>query len=161
MGRPGRGLIILLTVAMLPVFSGVARADQGFSLAGSFLQMIASLAVVIGVMLVVCYISNRWLRLGQSPGGARYIRLVESRYLAPKKSLMLVEVGGEYLLLGSSGEGMQFIKQIDMIEEIEIVSTPELAKFVPEGMKERVTELAGRFAFKPQQVPGKKVGAQL
>ena len=38
---------------------------------------------------------------------------------------MLVEVGGEYFLLGNSAEGMQLIKQIDMLEEIEIVGQQE------------------------------------
>ena len=47
--------------------------------------------------------------------------MVESRFLAPKKSLMLVEVGGEYLLLGNCGDGVSLIKQVDMLEKIEVV----------------------------------------
>jgi flagellar protein FliO/FliZ len=49
---------------------------------------------------------------------------VESRYLGPKKALLLVEVGGEYLLLASSDTGLTLIKAIDMLEEIEIIDEP-------------------------------------
>jgi flagellar protein FliO/FliZ len=59
------------------------------------------------------------------PGGhqllSKNIRLIETRYMGPKKALLLVEVGGEYLLLSSSDSGLTFIKQIDMLEEIEVI----------------------------------------
>ncbi len=90
------------------------------SFIASFLQMLASLAVVIGAIYLCYYLFNRWakgnLKLGIKPRH-QHIRLVESRFLAPKKSLLLVEVGGEYLLLGSSGEGLSLIKQIERIAE--------------------------------------------
>ena len=56
-----------------------------------------------------------------SPLASKHIRLIETRYLGPKKALMLMEVGGEYLLLSSSENGLTLIKQIDMLEEIEVV----------------------------------------
>jgi len=43
---------------------------------------------------------------------------------------LLVEVGGEYLLLSSSDAGLTLIKQIDMLEEIEIIEEkPEQSSF--------------------------------
>jgi flagellar protein FliO/FliZ len=61
---------------------------------------------------------------------SKHIRLVETRYFGPKKALLLVEVGGEYLLLSSSDSGLTLIKQIDMLEEIEIIEEkPEHSSF--------------------------------
>jgi len=120
----GAAAAVLFSLAALPAHSADV-GGTGMSLIGSFVQMLASLAVVIGVILLFSYLANRWFKNTPSAGVPRYIRLVETRHLGPKKSLMLVEVGGEYFLLGNSAEGMQLIKQVDMLEEIEVVGSQE------------------------------------
>ncbi len=61
---------------------------------------------------------------------SKHIRLVETRYLGPKKALLLVEVSGEYLLLSSSDNQLGLIKRIDMLEEIEVIEEkPEQSGF--------------------------------
>ena len=52
---------------------------------------------------------------------SKHIRLVETRYLGPKKSLLLIEVAGEYLLLANSDDRLTLLKSVDLIEEIEVV----------------------------------------
>jgi flagellar protein FliO/FliZ len=95
---------------------------SGFSMAGSFLQMLASLGIVVGMIFVARHLVTRFQKGGLTKGTApKHVRVVESRFLGPKKSLVLVEVGGEYLLLGSTGDGLNLIKQIDMIESIEVI----------------------------------------
>ncbi|AJE04341.1 flagellar biosynthetic protein FliO [Geobacter pickeringii] len=121
-----RSLTALAATALIPAASALAADQQlaggGFSMMGAFLQMLASLALVLGIIYLVYYLSNRLFRVGGAQRVAeRHIRVVETRYLAPKKSLVLVEVGGEFLLLGSSGDRLNFIKQIDILEEIEVV----------------------------------------
>jgi len=118
----------MLTAPLLFVPFSAAAADGGeggFSFAASMVQMLGSLAVVLGLIYLVTHISRRWLKgrsgfrgLKKRPG---YIRIVETRHLEPKKSLLLVEVSGEYLLLSNGNEGISLIKQIDMLEEIEVV----------------------------------------
>ena len=98
-------------------------SGQEFSFLASFLQMIAALALVVGLILVTWHFSGKLMRglpVGQHLA-AKHIRLVETRYLGPKKSLLLIEVGGEYLLLSSSDNNLRLIKQIDMLEEIEVI----------------------------------------
>lgn len=139
---------VLLSVAAMCSTPCLAWASEGgeFTMMGGFIQMLASLALVVGVILLFYYLSNRLFKTGPVAGGApRYIRLIETRYLAPKKSLLLVEVGGEYLLLSNSSEGMQFIKQIDMLEEIEVIEAPDFAKLVPAGALEKVRGFLARL----------------
>jgi len=118
---------------LLPVIASAAESSgQKFSFLASLLQMIAALALVIGLILIIWHFSGKLLR--GLPAGqhllSKHIRLVETRYLGPKKSLLLVEVGGEYLLLSSSEAGLLLIKQIDMLEEIEVIEeTPEQSHF--------------------------------
>ena len=117
-----------LTVSFLLFAPCAAHAAElqggtsGFSVVGSFLQMIASLGIVVGMIFVARHLVTRFQKGGLTNRTVpKHVRVVESRFLGPKKSLILVEVGGEYLLLGSTGEGVNLIKQIDMIESIEVV----------------------------------------
>jgi len=94
--------------------------------------MIAALALVVGIILIIWHFSGKLMRglpVGQHLA-SKYIRLVETRYLGPKKALLLIEVGGEYLLLSSSDSGISLIKQIDMLEDIEVIEEkPEQSAF--------------------------------
>lgn len=112
---------------MLP---GCAVAGEGqpagggsISLFASFLQMSLALAVVVGLILLVYYGATRLVKTVPSFGQAgKAIRVVEVRALGPRKTLVLVEVGGEYLLLASTDNQLALLKQIDMLEEIEVLS---------------------------------------
>lgn len=123
---------------LLPASAG---ASGGPELAGSLAQMVGSLVLVIGIILILYYLAGRFLKV---PNGNpfRYIRVVETRHLAPKKSLLLVEVGGEYLLLSDSGEGVNFIKQVEMLEEIEIVDERGYATLIPVGIMNKLKSMA-------------------
>ncbi len=108
------------------LFPGAALAgtggDGGFSFTTCLLQMFSSLAVVLGAIYLLAYLGRRTLTGIKGGNGLRtHIRVVESRCLAPKKSLLLVEVAGEYLLLSSDADGISLIKQIDMVEEAEVI----------------------------------------
>jgi flagellar protein FliO/FliZ len=94
---------------------------------GAVLQMFASLAVVVGIIYLLYYASNRWFKgLAMGKGGSGLIRIVETKYLAPKRSLLIVEVAGEYLLLGNSGDGMSLIKKLELDEDT-IPAAPGIA----------------------------------
>ncbi|HBA87729.1 MAG TPA: flagellar biosynthetic protein FliO [Geobacter sp.] len=132
---------LLATMLSMPA---VARAEgtPGSELLGSLAQMVGSLILVIGIILILYYLAGRFMKVPQA-GGFRYIRVVETRHLAPKKSLMLVEVAGEYLLLSNSGDGVSFIKQVEMLEEIEVVDERGYATLIPVQLRKRLQAFAG------------------
>ena len=132
---------IPLLIAGSLLLPAVAGASGGPELAGSLAQMLGSLVLVIGIILILYYLAGRFLKV---PNGNpfRYIRVVETRHLAPKKSLVLVEVGGEYLLLSNSGEGVSFIKQVEVLEEIEVVDEHGYATLIPAGIRRKLQRLA-------------------
>lgn len=72
------------------------------------LKLFAGTAVVVGIMLLLHYLNKRGVRFfeGKSTGG---IRIVENRAVGGRKSLCLVEVRGETLLLGLGND------RIDML----------------------------------------------
>ena len=114
------------------IVSAADGSGQEFSFLASLLQMVAALALVVGLILVTWHFSGKLMKrlpIGQQLV-SKHIRLIETRYLGPKKSLLLVEVGGEYLLLASSDTALTFVKQIDMLEEIEVIEEkPEQSSF--------------------------------
>lgn len=115
---------ILLLVLLPQIASGAVgqMSGSGFGFVSSFLQMIAALVLVIGLILVTYYGATRLIRkMPALRPGNRYIRVLEVRAMGPRKTLILIEVSGEYLLLASSGDQLSLIKQIDMLEEIEVV----------------------------------------
>lgn len=118
-----KGAVSALIIFIPSIASAADSSRQEFSFLASFLQMIAALALVVGLILVVWHFSSKLMK--GLPAGrqllSKHIRIVETRYLGPKKALLLVEVGGEYLLLASSDSGLTLVKQIDMLEEIEVI----------------------------------------
>ena len=111
-----------LVFAAFPAFAGDG-GEGGFSLAAGLVKSLGSLAVVLGIIYLLTHLSRRWLKGGLVLKGRQsHIRVVETRHLGPKKTLLLVEVAGEYLLLGNGSEGgITLIKQIDMLEDIEVI----------------------------------------
>ncbi len=128
---------------------GVALAEggggsSGFSFWTCLLQMFCSLAVVVGAVYLLAYIARQGLTgFGGKQGTRSYIRVVESRFLAPKKSLILVEVGGEYLLLSNGTDGISLIKKIDMVEEAELLDVAQHSPLSGTGFQ---TKLEGMMA---------------
>jgi flagellar protein FliO/FliZ len=132
----------VLPALFLPgvAYAAEGTGTSGFSFVSSFFQMVASLSIVIGLIYLAYYLANRFLKGNLVRKSVpRYIRVVESRFLAPKKSLMLVEVGGEYLLLGSTDSGLSLLKQVDMLETIEVVeelsAAAKPAATFPDGLQ--------------------------
>ena len=103
----------LLLFVPSAAYAAIGKGVDSGGLAGAVLQMIASLAVVIGIIYLIYYASNRWFKGLAVAKGSGLIRVVETKYLAPKRSLMVVEVAGEYLLLGNGSEGMRLIKKLE------------------------------------------------
>lgn len=134
--------VLIGATLLLPVQAWAGQEASGPDLLGSLAQTAGSLILVIGIILLLYYLAGRFLKVPQAGGGG-YIRVVETRHFGPKKSLVLVEVGGEYLLLSNSGEGMQFIKQVEMLEEIEVVPERGYETLIPVQLRERLKTLFG------------------
>jgi flagellar protein FliO/FliZ len=120
-----KGVFITLLLFIPTIACAEGSTSPEFSFFSSLLQMLAALAIVIGLILVSKHYSGKLFKvLPANRFVSKNIRLIETRYISPKKSLMLIEVGGEYLLISSSGDNLTLIKQIDMLEEIEVVEEP-------------------------------------
>jgi flagellar protein FliO/FliZ len=138
---------VALTAIALAIPTAARAADNpgsGFSFASGLVQMCGALAVVLGIVYLLTHLSRRMQGMTGAKGRRSHIRIVETRHLAPKKSLMLVEVAGEYLLLSNGSDGVSLVKQIDMLEEIEVVELLD-APPVRSRFQEKMEELVARL----------------
>lgn len=77
-----------------------------------YFRLIWGMLVVIGVMLVIYAIVRKKFSILHNREEHK-IKILEIRPLMPKKSLCLVEVGGNQYLLGLSGEGITHIANVN------------------------------------------------
>lgn len=78
----------------------------------SGLKLMAALGLVLGLLLVAYAVIRRKTGFF-SPARAGVIKVVETRYLGPKKALCVVEVRGEEFLLGVGQERIELISRLE------------------------------------------------
>ncbi|OQY18214.1 MAG: hypothetical protein B6I36_07405 [Desulfobacteraceae bacterium 4572_35.1] len=101
--------VVVLVVAMSPNLA-FALDSADTELLPMSLKVMAALAVVLGLMLFVyagLKKSGTWMRGGKDSA----IKLVEVRYLAPKRVLYLIEVNGSKLLLSGTSSRLETLAQ--------------------------------------------------
>jgi flagellar biosynthetic protein FliO len=80
-----------------------------------FLRMALALLAVLGLFVGVVFLLKRYAsKLKKLPFGKkeRLIQVVASHYLGNKKSISLVKVTGEYMVVGVSNEGISLISKL-------------------------------------------------
>jgi len=81
------------------------------------LKMVGSLVFIIGLILLFVYLLKRFrlgpLSLNRSP----VFRLLGSLNLAPKRSIALVEIHNQWLVLGVGTERVTLLSKMDRPEE--------------------------------------------
>lgn len=94
------------------------------SVASSFISMIFALAVILGLLFAAVYFLKRFLPRS-APGMAdnSAIKIIASRYLGPKSSIMIVDIVGKAVVIGVSAENVSFITELSSDEALEKLKT--------------------------------------
>ena len=116
----------------------ITKGNTGFSLKDSRptgkpiemipsgLKMISMFAVVLGLMFLIFFGFKKYvLKNTAFGGGNKLVNVLGTWFLGPKKSIALVEVAGEVLVLGMSQENITLLSSIideEKIEEIKNAS---------------------------------------
>ncbi|MEA3469235.1 MAG: flagellar biosynthetic protein FliO [Thermodesulfobacteriota bacterium] len=82
------------------------------SLLSNWLRMLWGLFIVLGILLILYGIMRKRLSFVQSNSKSK-IKVREIRHLMPKKSLCLVEVGGQEFLLGLGVDTITLLSTIE------------------------------------------------
>jgi flagellar protein FliO/FliZ len=86
----------------------------------SIIKMVAALALVLGLMIAAAYIMKKVMaRAGSGAADEGIIKIVSTRYLGPKNSIMLLEVLGRIMVVGVSNHQMSMLATISDPEALE------------------------------------------
>lgn len=111
-------LFLIALFCLAPEAALAEEMRESMSFGGAMLQMLAALALVLGLMVGLYWVMRRLNprhMLGQSAGG---LKVWGRLGLGPKKSLALVEVGRSILVLGLGDKEVSLLKEISDPEEI-------------------------------------------
>ncbi|MCO6055450.1 flagellar biosynthetic protein FliO [Pseudomonas sp. MOB-449] len=114
----------------------VAATQAGTGMAAQLGQLAIGLLLVVGLIFLLAWLLRRVQQLG--PRGGQVIKLVASQALGPRDRLVLVQVGGEQILLGISAgriAPLHVLKEPVHLADAEAAS-PEFAQ--------RLMELLGK-----------------
>ncbi|MGL4318591.1 MAG: flagellar biosynthetic protein FliO [Pseudomonas sp.] len=108
----------------------------GSDIGGQLVQLLFGLLLVVGLIFALAWVLRRVQQI--TPRGGQVIKLVASQALGPRDRLLLVQVGGEQILLGISAgriAPLHVLKEPVQLGEGE-AATPEFAQ--------RLMELLGK-----------------
>jgi len=80
-------------------------------------KMFSVLAVVIGIILFCLNILKKYMPQGNMLfSEKKSMKIVETLYFGPKKSVVLLKVASEYVLLGVSANEINYLKDVEFSE---------------------------------------------
>ena len=86
----------------------------------SLLKIISALAATVGVMIVVAYLFKKIVKKGEGEiNGRELIKILSSKYLGPKSSIMLINVLGNVMVIGVSSSNISLLTEIVDSESLE------------------------------------------
>lgn len=94
--------------------------NAGPTLFSSSLKVVTALMIVLSLMLVTYYFVKKYLlKDGSLLGMDKQIKILSTSYIGPKKSINLVEVAGEILVLGVTATNINLLTKIENEEIVE------------------------------------------
>jgi len=118
-----------LSESEIPVVISAKKA--GGEKGGNIWRVLASLGVIAVTAAVVLYASKRWTR-GKDKGGQKArIEMMHQFHLGPRKSVALIRVSGEAMLIGVTDHNINMIKAVTLIDdELEHVMGKDFNNFL-------------------------------
>ncbi|HEY4372978.1 MAG TPA: flagellar biosynthetic protein FliO [Burkholderiales bacterium] len=101
----------IATGAALAAASGLAQAADPGS-AGSMLQVVPGLALVIGLVFACAWVAKR-IGPGRLTGGGQAIKFVSSQSVGARERVVIVEVNNQWLVLGVAPGRVNTLSQMD------------------------------------------------
>jgi flagellar protein FliO/FliZ len=96
----------------------------------SLFKMIASLGIVLGGLLLTLWMVRRFVQSRSGQVNGQLIRVIASSTVGLKKNISLVEVPGQVLVLGMTGDRISLLSKIEDPESIRQIRAEASAKAI-------------------------------
>lgn len=98
----------------LKIESQIKTADSN----ANSTKMVLSFGVVAAMLAVAYYFIQKYNRSDKFPGKSNMqIKVLSQHYLGPKKSLAIVRVAGESILIGVTDQNINMIKALSLLDD--------------------------------------------
>ncbi len=115
LGVDDKSLNEALTEAEIPVLTKVPEKSKvGDS---SLQRMVLSLAVILVVAGLLMWATRRWSKEKNPIGSQAKIQILTQFKMGPKRSLAIVHVAGESMLIGVTDHSINLIKSLSLIDD--------------------------------------------
>ena len=101
---------------------------MGVDFGSAFIKMIGALLLILGLIMLLLYLLKRLRLRSLSLENYPEMRLIGMLNLAPKRSLALVELLDQWLLVGIGSENVTLISKFKRPVEMDHIATPETGK---------------------------------
>jgi flagellar biogenesis protein FliO len=99
-------------------------AAEEFSLGWTLVRTLLVLAIVVALAYLTLNVGLRRLMGIRAPVGTSVVTVLERVVLDQKRTLFVVEAGGEFLLIGGADSALTLITKLDRSEVNKLRSTP-------------------------------------
>ena len=96
------------------ILEGAKKIEENHS---PLMRITISLAVLVILGVGFFVFSKRYLKSSKNSDHANQIKLLTQHHLGPKKSLAVIRVAGESILIGITEQNISMIKQLSLLDE--------------------------------------------
>lgn len=100
----------------IPVFKSEPQKAK-VSSSQMYFRVIGSLAVVLVIGAGLAFFGRWWMKKNQKTLNNNKISVMTQHYLGPKKSLAIIRVAGEFILIGVTEHNINHIKTLSLIDD--------------------------------------------
>ena len=98
----------------------------------SLIKMISALAVVVGIMIAAMYCIKKYMKgTGTGIDDGRFIKILSTRYIGPKCSIMLVDILDSVIAIGLANNQITMLTTISDQKSLERLNDFEREKKNP------------------------------
>ncbi len=108
--------------ADIPVFTQEKKIKESTS--NPIMRMLLSLAVILCMGLGAFLFGKKWIKKNPIAKSSHGIKVLTQHHMGPKKSLAIVQVAGESILIGITDHSINHIRTLSLLDE----EVPEIEK---------------------------------
>jgi flagellar biosynthetic protein FliO len=95
----------------------------------SLVKMISALAVVLGIMIAAMYFFKKFIKgSGTSIDDGKFIKIISTRYIGPKCSIMLMDVLNSIIVVGIANNQITMLTTISDSKSLEKLNDSDRGK---------------------------------
>lgn len=107
-------------------------------------KMFAALAIVLGALFIVFYLTRRISKIENSGTKEKLIRVLANKFIGVKKNICAVEVPGALLILGVTQNHITLLTKIEDQEILEKIQQSPNTQ-MPMSFSEQLNKIAAKF----------------